>query len=75
MTKFLELCTSLLLRWYSRVEHTSWLILKKLPITAKPCFAIRLYHGTIEGEIIEFLSDKNFRVLNLLINLKLAGAD
>ena len=25
--------------------------------TAKPCFADRLCHGTVEGAIIEFLSD------------------
>ena len=48
-------------------EHSSWSKLRKslnayiliLLITIKPCFSIRLQHRTVEGAIIEFLSDRN----------------
>ena len=73
--KNLESCTSLLLRWYSRKGVSSWLELEEPPISVKPNFSIRPYHGTVEGAKIEFLSDNFLRVSHLLLLLLLINLD
>ena len=55
-------------------RSSPWSKLGKLPIAAKPCYAIRLYNNTIEGAILGVLSEKSFRVLKLLISLTIAAA-